>query len=260
MRINRIGSSTGSLCERSVQTESLHGYFRMKRTRVYVDGFNFYYAVRDLHDLDAKEFPLGLGWCDFGKLATQYMLGAGNVLDGIKYFTAQVTGEHANHAGEDRRQQIWLDAVSGIDRLELIKGFHQKFPPKAREEKQTDIKIAVELLIDATNNDCDHAILITGDIDQAPAVHAARERLPRKMRIEVDVWIPPGIKHGRWSAFAKKWRIDCREITPNMLATSRLDDVVTAASGRIVKCLEEWKMPTGLEGLRWQQVAPKAYG
>ncbi len=226
----------------------------MKRVRVYVDGFNFYYAVRNLHDLDPKEFPLGLGWCDFGELAKQYMLDPHDVLNGIKYFTARVTGEYANRAGEERRQRTWLDAVSGINGLEVIKGFHQKFPPKAREEKQTDIKIAVELLIDAINDDCEHAILITGDIDQAPAVHAAQERLPLEKRIEVDVWIPPGIKHERWTRFAKKWGMVCREITAEMLATSRLPDVVTAASGNVIKCLEEWKMPTGLEGLRWERM------
>lgn len=228
----------------------------MKRVRVYVDGFNFYYAVNRLHDLEPKDFPLGLGWCDFGELAKQYMLGPDDVLNGIRYFTAQVTGEHANSAGEDRRQRTWLDAVSAIDGLKVVKGFHQKFPPKDREEKQTDIKIAVELLIDAINGDCQRAILITGDIDQAPAVHAARERLPLGKRVEVDVWIPPGVKHVRWTRVAKKWGMACREITPEMLATSRLPDVVTAASGKVVKCLEEWKMPTGLEELRWAQMTP----
>ncbi len=39
----------------------------MGRTRVYVDGFSFYYAVKDAAKSGA--FPIGLGWCDFRKLA-----------------------------------------------------------------------------------------------------------------------------------------------------------------------------------------------
>lgn len=228
-----------------------------ERVRVYVDGFNFYYAIKNEHELDPRQFPLGLGWCDFEKLTRQYMLKPGEHLNGIKYFTARVSRDQANKIGEESRQQTWLDAVSSIDGVQVFSGFHQKprkrnGKSKEREEKQTDINIAVELLIDALNNQCDRAILITGDIDQAPAAYAARERLPLERRVEVDVWVPPGITHHRWDAYAAKWGMTCKEITSDMLARSRLDDVVTSKNGARIKCLDEWKMPTGIEGLRWR--------
>jgi hypothetical protein len=77
-----------------------------------------------------------------------------------------------------------------IPDVEVIEGFHQQHESKVREEKQTDINIAVELL-DAVNGECTRAILITGDIDQALAMRAARERCPLGRRVEVDVWVPP---------------------------------------------------------------------
>ncbi|MGI8496683.1 MAG: NYN domain-containing protein [Gemmatimonadaceae bacterium] len=218
----------------------------MTRVRVYVDGFNFHYAIK-------AGGLLGLGWCDFRKLAERYLVGGDGEIDVIKYFTAHVR-RYENRAGEERRQQTWLEAVKTIRGLEVIRGFHQQYGSKAREEKQTDINIAVELLVDAIDGACDRAILITGDIDQAPAVRAARERLPIGRRVEVDVWVPPGMSYERWRAEAKELGMVCREITPEMLAASRLADRIVTASGREVRCLEEWKMPTGLAGLRWRSL------
>lgn len=229
----------------------------MARVRLYIDGFNFYYAVRDLFELDRREFPLGLGWCDFGKLARGQMLRPDDVLVGIKYFTSRVSRQHANRTDEDIRQVRWLEAVATIDGLDIVWGFHQqprnkKRIAKIREEKQTDVKIAVELLVDAINGDCERAIVVTGDIDQAPAVFAARERLPLRNRVEVDVWIPPGIEHRRWDEFAAEQGMVCKEITRDMLLASRLDDVITTKSGATVECLDAWRLPAGLEGLRWK--------
>jgi hypothetical protein len=225
----------------------------MDRVRVYVDGFNFYYAVK--HGSEDGEFPIGLGWCDFRKLAERHMVGPNAVVDQIKYFTAPVTSGLATSAGEERRQSTWLDAVRTIPGLEVIRGFHQQHDWKPREEKQTDINIAVELLVDAMNGAFTRAILITADVDQVPAVRAARERLPGR-QVEVDLWLPPGARAERWKREAQKLGVACREITLEMLATSRLPDRIVTKAGTVVTCLEEWKMPTGLGGLRWSQIAP----
>ncbi len=184
------------------------------------------------------------------------MLGPHDTVDVIKYFTAPVTRQFASRPGEERRQNSWLDAVKTIPGVEVIQGFHQKHDTKAREEKQTDINIAVELLVDAVNGECTRAILITGDIDQAPAVRAARERLPLGRRVEVDVWVPPGVSFNRWREAADELGMSCREITPEMLAASRLPDRIVTTAGAVVTCLDEWKMPTGLAGLRWAASRP----
>jgi hypothetical protein len=224
----------------------------MRRVHLYVDGFNFYYAVLERHR--KQEFPIGLAWCDFRKLGEQFMLAPGERVEAIRYFSAPVTRNLANRAGEERRQSVWMAAVETIPRLTAVWGFHQRHGAKLREEKQTDINIAVEILLDAAHRACDRAVLISGDIDLVPAVRAARERLPRGQRLEVDVWVPPGSKHQQWSAEAADLGMRCTEITPEMLAASRLPDVIHTESGTSIKCLPEWQMPTGLAGLRWSNV------
>ena len=207
------------------------------KTRVYVDGFNFYYAIR--RGDERGDFQLGLGWCDFRKLAEQHLIRSEQVVDTIKYFTAPVE-RFAIRSGEERRQRLWLDALSTIQGIQIIEGLHQKHERKPREEKQTDINIAVELLIDAINGECDRAILITGDIDQAPAVNAARRRLPHEKRVEVDVWVPPGLAYGRWRGEAAKRGFSCKQITVGMLEDSRLPDRIVGSSGKVIDCLPEW--------------------
>ena len=103
--------------------------------RLYIDGYNFFYSIDDPD-------RLYLGWCDFRKLAEKHFLQKGESLDTIKYFTAPV-GKTAYY-GEKDEQRIWLEAVATINNLETIKGYHQKpDTTKDREEKQTDVKIAV---------------------------------------------------------------------------------------------------------------------
>jgi uncharacterized LabA/DUF88 family protein len=224
----------------------------MIRTNVYVDGFNFYYAIYKRHQHLQAEFPLGLGWCDFRKLAEQFMIVDGAIVDQIKYCTALVSPNLAVRAGEPSRQGLWLDAIGSVQGVRIIYGFHQIHDEKPREEKQTDVNIAVELILDGIAGSCERAILISGDIDLAPAVMAARERLPRGRRVDVDVWIPPGLPYQRWKLFAGPLGMTCREITAEMLAASRLPDHLTGLSGATVDCLEAWKMPTkGLAALKW---------
>ncbi len=192
----------------------------MSRVTAYVDGFNFYYAIKEASR--RGDFPRGLGWCDFRKLADQHLAVAGDTVDTIKYFTARI-GAYATSPRETERQQIWLDAVQTIPGLKVIYGFHQRpNEKKRREEKKTDVNIAVELLVDAYDGACERAILITGDIDQAPAVRAASKRLPPGKRVDVSVWVPPGLTYKGWKREAADLGMDCREITPEMLAGSRL--------------------------------------
>jgi uncharacterized LabA/DUF88 family protein len=208
--------------------------------RLYVDGFNFYYAIRN--SAKKGDFPIGLGWCDFRALAERYLVTPGETLDVIKYFTAPVE-RFAIRRGEEKRQQLWLDALSTIRGLEVITGLHQQHDTKPREEKQTDINIAVELLVDAVLRECQHAILITGDIDQAPVVTAARKRLPPSVRIDVDVWVPPGLSYGRWKKEAAAKGFTCRQLTAGMLVESRLADRIETRDGRVITCIDEWRIP-----------------
>jgi uncharacterized LabA/DUF88 family protein len=56
-----------------------------------------------------------------------------------------------------------------------------------REEKRTDVNIAVYMLDDAYQNRCDNLILVSGDSDLVPPIKMIRHRFPEK---RVFVYVP----------------------------------------------------------------------
>lgn len=79
------------------------------RTRVYVDGFNLYYAL--------KRTPFK--WLDPVKLTYQ-LLPAGHSVTKLKYFTARVSG--IRDAGAPARQQVYLNALATLPEVEVLQG------------------------------------------------------------------------------------------------------------------------------------------
>ena len=167
------------------------------RAALYIDGFNFYYGVRK-HFLGAKEergYSLsGLCWCDFRALAERHF---GVDIEFIRYFTAPVTEgvSNPNFPGEHERYHLWRGAVESIDGLTVVEGHYVTRDEaatrpdgvqKAREEKQTDVQIAVEMLLDAVNGarQVDTVLLLTSDQDQWPAACALA--LPRRSAARGD--------------------------------------------------------------------------
>ena len=211
-----------------------------KIARLYIDGFNFYYSIYNNRNIHRS-----LCWCDFRKLAEKHLLTEDYTLDRIKYFTSLV-GEHGGVI-EQERQNLWLRAVKNIEGLEIIKGYYQKHGHKPREEKQTDVNIAVEMLMDAfLHDDFDKALLLSGDLDLAPAALAIAEKLPSSNSKTVEVWIPPEQSYGRWKKVEKGTKVYCCNISPEMLETSRLpDDFRDKSSGKVIHNIPEWRKKEG---------------
>lgn len=167
----------------------------MQRVSLYVDGFNFYYSTRNHFKTgeDRRGYSLsGLCWCDFRALVERNgWLQRDEQLTSIKYFTAPVTEsiDNPQRPGEPGRQQLWLDAIATVPGLEVIEGFHRR-SGTGREEKQTDVNLALELVLDAIRGHYDRAIVLSGDTDEIPAVLTVACRLARKRN--VLVLLPPG--------------------------------------------------------------------
>jgi uncharacterized LabA/DUF88 family protein len=203
------------------------------KARLYIDGYNFYYSI-----YNNRELHRSLCWCDFRKLAEKHLLAGEHTLDVIKYFTSKV-GQHGGII-EQERQNLWLKAVRNIEGLEIIEGYHVKHPNKPREEKQTDVNIAVEMLMDAYNDDFDKAILMSGDLDLAPVALAVAEEIPNPKTVEV--WLPPGQQYGRWNKVEKGTKVYCCTLEPEMLMSSRLpDDFRDKRTGRMIRNIEAWR-------------------
>ena len=171
---------------------------------VYVDGLNFYAAVRSRPD--AK-------WVDFTALARR-LVPRSCTVGKVKYFTSQISDKIAEDSDAPRRQRVFVRAVraTGVEVLEgkltvpeawraisskgawqdrfrpplppeILKGFQAHFaahgqrPWKARvelpQEKFTDVAIASHLLRDFYLGACDQAIIVSNDSDLRPAIELA---------------------------------------------------------------------------------------
>jgi uncharacterized LabA/DUF88 family protein len=217
---------------------------------LYVDGYNFYYGVKE--EFKTKrikhggESLIGLGWCDFRRLASAaHLVDSQEEITTIKYFTAPVTEEDPGHDRpyEPERQANWLAAVKTISNLQVVEGRHKRTGQK-RKEKQTDVNIAVEMLLDVTAaSGFNRAILLTGDTDLAPAVWAVSNRVPRPR--QVTVLLPPDQADGGWAKYFKRkgGSVKLVKITEEMLAMSLLRYEIPAGSHEGVSCLEEWRLP-----------------
>jgi hypothetical protein len=206
---------------------------------MYIDGYNFYYSIK----LNKVTTPIHLAWCDFGKLARQFMVPAGGVLSGIKYFTAPVGKFGASggpEGGEAQRQQLWLEAVGSIDGLDIVEGYHtgSENSPRGRREKESDVNLAVSVVIDAARDRFDRAILVTGDGDQRPTVRAVALSFEKR----ADVWITPNQEVGFWRAAEGYRGVRVRQLTPAMLRESRLQEALDV-NGRVITAPKIWRAP-----------------
>jgi uncharacterized LabA/DUF88 family protein len=139
---------------------------------VYVDGTNLQHGILS-----------GLGptwlWLDVVLLAQR--LRPRSDVAAIRYFTARMPG-----AGTLAQHQLaYLDAISAWSGmlLSLELGRYERRSQRCAKcrdvrsayvEKQTDVNIASALVSDAAQNLMDAALVVCGDTDLAPAMHAAR--------------------------------------------------------------------------------------
>ena len=155
--------------------------FRERRTSFYVDGFNLYHAIDDLHE------P-GLKWLDLMSLAKSYLL-PGDMIGDVYYFTALSRWDDGKRA----RHQAYIDALEATG-VVVVKGLFSR-PRKfchttgqyCREysEKKTDVGIAVTLIADGFEGRYDKAALLSADSDHVPLAERFRRSLPNKRLLHI---------------------------------------------------------------------------
>lgn len=155
------------------------------KTACYVDGFNLYHAIARLSDNRLK-------WLNLYSLASSY-LRDGDTLERVVFFTALNTWDAAKRA-----RHIQYTAALESFGIEVIKSRFDKVAKhchsqdrycKIREEKQTDVAIATELLSDCYEGVAERMILFTADSDYIPVVKKIRNKFPSKIVFLVS---PPG--------------------------------------------------------------------
>jgi uncharacterized LabA/DUF88 family protein len=164
------------------------------RTAFIIDGFNLYHSVKiassDLGGLSTK-------WLNIRALCDSYLhlVGGGAQTQGVYYFSAPADHLSMVNPGVVQRHRRLIKCLSATGVTVELSRFKEKkvrFQTsndigdfcegvlKRHEEKETDVAIAAKLFELLVNNQCDTAMLVTGDTDLAPACRTAQRLFPGK--------------------------------------------------------------------------------
>lgn len=201
----------------------------MKRVVAYIDGFNLYHSLDALGDDRLK-------WLDLHKVLRWY-LRDDERLEKVVYFTALATWNREKQL----RHKRYIRALE----LHGVKVVYGKFKTKTRvcdscgtrarlkEEKRTDVNIAVSLLKDAVLDTYDTAILVSGDTDLIPVAQTLHQIASGK---RLGVLFP--VK--RHTSEMDQVVDFSHTITRNALEASRLPDAIKLPSGKMITPPVEW--------------------
>lgn len=152
------------------------------RTRVYIDGYNLYYAC-------LKRSPYK--WLNIANLAVRSL--PHNHIDKVRYFTARVSAR-PHDPTQPQRQETYFRALATVPEVEIHFGHfltHEVGMPDAAawhagqyqsvrviktEEKGSDVNLATHLLMDAFDDLFDVAVVVSNDSDLAEPMRLVKQR------------------------------------------------------------------------------------
>ncbi len=202
-----------------------------KRSIIYIDGFNLYYgALRGSPDK----------WLDVQKLFS--LIRQDDNIRRIRYFTART-----NSTDQDTYQALktlrLVTVEFGLFKSMTIKcrvsGCGHTGPKefRAKEEKGTDVNIALRMLDDAYQGLCDRMVLVSGDSDLVPTVRLVKQRFPK---IKVTVYVPARDKV-RGAARELRGAADKHLTLPlNLLPRSQFASSLTKSDGSLIHKPTSW--------------------
>ncbi len=204
------------------------------RTRVYVDGYNLFYAC-----LKGSAYK----WLNAHALVSNHL--PKNQIDKLRYFTAQVSAR-PHDPNQPQRQQTYLRALKTVPEIEIHFGHfltHEVSMPDASswsagryrpvrvmktEEKGSDVNLATHLLIDAFDNRFDVAVIVSNDSDLKEPINQVRSRFGKKI-------VMLGPKSTRISGALRPLADYIRQFGPTALADAQFPSTMTDAVGKFHK-------------------------
>ena len=161
---------------------------------VYVDGFNFYYGLKG--DPKWKRYY----WLDIVKFFEKFMKPDQELIK-VKYFSARPDNQEKN-----ARQYAFFRANMENSRFQLILGKYLKKKItcfncgniiNTYEEKESDVRIATQIVSDSYEKNCDIAIVVSADSDMIPSVELAKQAGQK-----VFIYFPPNHYSSNLAALA----------------------------------------------------------
>lgn len=185
----------------------------------------------------------GTKWLDLKRLCASYLsqIGGGAQLERIYYFSALATHLEAVKPDVTIRHRLYLECLEDAGVTVELSRFKIKDVtcPNCRrvfqraEEKETDVAVACKLVEVLYRDECDTAVLVTGDTDIAPAVRTVSTLFPLK---RVCFAFPFGRKN---KELAKLVTTSFR-ISKESYARYQFPDPLTLSSGKVVAKPKTW--------------------
>ncbi|EBA14182.1 NYN domain-containing protein [Roseobacter sp. CCS2] len=206
------------------------------RVRVYVDGFNLYYRL-----LKHSRYK----WTDL-KLLSSELLQTGDVIERIRYFTADVS-PRAGDPDAPTRQQAYFRALRTIPELEIHKGtflaktIHRPVRGQEEsyvyvrdtEEKGSDVNLASHLLMDGFCDTYDIALVMSQDTDLLEPIRMVSQELGK---VVIVAWFEDTSP----SKLLRQYATSVRHIRPAMLRRSQFPNPVIGRGGAKLRRPDEW--------------------
>lgn len=209
-------------------------YHTMKRVTFYVDGFNFYYALRRSKKVDWDWQKCY--WLNFVQFFEKF-LGPNQVLEKVVYFTASPLNPE-----KSKRQGILFNAnrVLNPGKFEIIRGRYIQKPyvcPSCGytyykpEEKRTDVNLSVQMMGDCALNKTDVLVLVSADSDLAPPIEFIQKNYPDK---NVRVYFPPNAFSNDLNSYmiSRQNKVIKLANNKNKFLSSLLPDSITTTDGK----------------------------
>lgn len=155
-----------------------------QRVIFYVDGFNFYFGLKDKK---WKKFY----WLDMIKFCSAFVKPHQELIE-VNYFSAIPKDD-----GKHERQDLFFSANVQQEKFKLHLGKYLSKNKKCNscgakykihEEKETDVRIAIQMVKDVVLDKCDISILISADSDLVPPIEFIREFNPKH---KIITYFPP---------------------------------------------------------------------
>lgn len=142
------------------------------RAAFYIDGFNLYHPIKEMGTPHLK-------WLNLWRLGEIICEPHGATLETVVFCTA-VPG----HLPDVRDRHNTFNAAQRAHGVKIVPGHHVHDGEKWNE-KQSDINVALHLMLDAVDDKYDLAILLSADSDQAATAKMFCERFPNKKLLGV---------------------------------------------------------------------------
>jgi 6-hydroxy-3-succinoylpyridine 3-monooxygenase len=210
-----------------------------RRCIAYIDGYNWYHSVFKHH----PEWK----WLNIHGFF-HAMRPRENVI-AAKIFSALINDQDARE-----RQQRYFKALSANPKNQVILGKFQERHVTCRgscgevyaiqEEKKTDVNMAVEMMSDAVDGNCEHMCIVTADSDIQPAVEWIAHRFSN---IQLTVYVPalPNEQVARRTDYykTKGLRVECAFLPLHKLKDYQLPGCVKLADGTFAIRPTSWAAP-----------------